>query len=104
MKQFGDKSFGLVLTSPPYNLGNSHHTGDIRHRAYDDNTSEEKYQEQQRSILQELFRITKDTGSLLYNHKNRIKHGAQITPYQWILRTDWIIKQEIVWFNRSQKL
>lgn len=102
MRQFEDKIFDLVLTSPPYNLGNNHHTGNIKHKAYDDNLPEQQYQEQQKNTLQELFRITKENGSLLYNHKNRIKKGVQITPYQWILKTNWIIKQEVVWFNGSQ--
>lgn len=37
-----------------------------------------------------------------YNHKNRIKDGKQITPYEWLLNTDFIIKQEVIWFNGSQ--
>ena len=39
---------------------------------------------------------------MFYNHKNRIKKGKQISPYEWLLQTDFVIKQEIVWFNRSQ--
>jgi modification methylase len=38
----------------------------------------------------------------MYNHKNRIRDGKQISPYEWLLKTKWTIKQEIVWFNRSQ--
>jgi len=38
----------------------------------------------------------------MYNHKNRIRNGLQITPYEWLLKTKWTIKQEIVWFNGSQ--
>ena len=52
--------------------------------------------------MRECFRILKPSGSLFYNHKNRIKKGVQITPYEWLLKTDFVIKQEIVWFNRSQ--
>lgn len=37
-----------------------------------------------------------------YNHKNRIRNGVQITPYQWILRSNFIVKQEIIWQNGSQ--
>jgi len=46
--------------------------------------------------------ILKDDGSIIYNHKNRIKDGVQITPYEWLLKTPFTIKQELVWFNRSQ--
>ena len=31
MKEMPDKSVDLIITSPPYNLGNYHHTGNIRH-------------------------------------------------------------------------
>ena len=39
---------------------------------------------------------------MIYQHKNRIKNGIQISPYEWILSTNFIVKQEIVWINRSQ--
>ena len=94
--------FDLTITSPPYNLGNKHHTGNNYHQAYDDNLPEDQYQQNQIEVLQELYRTTKDTGSLFYNHKNRIRNGKQITPYEWLLKTDWVVKQELVWFNRSQ--
>jgi site-specific DNA-methyltransferase (adenine-specific) len=102
MKNIPDKSIDMVLTSPPYNLGNSHHTGNKRHKAYNDNLPEREYQEWQITVLNECYRVLKDNGSLIYNHKNRIKEGVQITPYQWILKTEFIIKQELVWFNGSQ--
>ena len=53
-------------------------------------------------FLNNLYRVTKPAGSLMYNHKNRIRNGKQITPYEWLLKTEWVVKQEIVWFNRSQ--
>lgn len=63
---------------------------------------EADYQSWQVEVLSELLRVTKPTGSLFYNHKNRIRNGVQITPYEWLLKTDWVIKQELVWFNGSQ--
>jgi site-specific DNA-methyltransferase (adenine-specific) len=39
---------------------------------------------------------------VIYNHKNRIKKGVQITPYEWILKSDFVVKQEWIWFNGSQ--
>ena len=95
----------LTVTSPPYNLGKKHHTGSKVFESYDeyvDDVPEKEYQEMQIKILNELFRCTSEGGSLLYNHKNRIRNGAQISPYEWLFKTDWIIKQEIVWFNGSQ--
>lgn len=102
MKDIPDKSIDMILTSPPYNLGNTHHTGNKRHKAYDDNLPEKEYQEWQIAVLNECYRVLKDDGSLIYNHKNRIKDGVQITPYEWLLKTSFIIKQELVWFNGSQ--
>lgn len=92
----------LIITSPPYNLGNNHHTGSKRHRAYNDDLPEEEYQKWQIEVLIECHRVLKKDGSMLYNHKNRIKKGIQITPYEWILKTKFIVKQEIIWVNRSQ--
>jgi len=63
---------------------------------------EKDYQLWQIEVLSECSRVLKSTGSMFYNHKNRIKKGSQITPYEWLLRTDFIIKQEIVWVNGSQ--
>jgi site-specific DNA-methyltransferase (adenine-specific) len=97
-----DNSVDLIITSPPYNLGNKHHTGNNYHQSYNDNLPENIYQEQQLDLLNECFRILKDNGSIMYNHKNRIKNGIQITPYEWILKSKFVIKQEIVWINRSQ--
>lgn len=105
MKDIPDGSVDLIITSPPYNLGNTHHTGGKRFKPYgkyNDDMKELDYQAWQVEVLNECFRILKDDGSILYNHKNRISKGIQITPYQWILKTDFIVKQEIVWQNGSQ--
>tara|TARA_R110000868_G_C10661230_1_gene745850 strand:+ start:53 stop:760 length:708 start_codon:yes stop_codon:yes gene_type:complete len=105
MAKMADNFIDLTVTSPPYNLGAKHHTGNNVFEAYDeyiDDIPEEEYQQQQIKVLNEIYRITKQGGSLMYNHKNRIKNGKQITPYEWLLKTDWTLKQEVVWFNRSQ--
>ena len=101
-KKINDSSIDLIITSPPYNLGNSHHTGNKRHQAYNDNLPEKEYQETQIKLLNECFRVLKDDGSMIYNHKNRIKKGIQISPYEWLLKSNFVIKQELVWINRSQ--
>lgn len=105
MKRIEDNKICLTITSPPYNLGKKHHTGNNSFDAYDkysDDIPEQDYQDNQIQVLNELYRITKEGGSLLYNHKNRIKNGVQISPYSWLLRTNWDIKQEIIWMNGGQ--
>ena len=102
LKTFKPNSIDLTLTSPPYNLGSRHHTGADYHSPYKDDFPESEYQEQQINVLNEIYRVTKESGSILYNHKNRIRNGVQITPYEWILKSKWTVKQEIVWFNGSQ--
>ena len=105
LKLLDDESVDLIITSPPYNLGKKHHTGSHVFNSYDeyeDNLPEVDYQSWQIEVLQECYRVLKNNGSLLYNHKNRISKGVQISPYEWLYKTDFIIKQELVWFNRSQ--
>jgi len=102
MGRYPDGFFDICITSPPYNLGNNHHTGNNRFTPYKDDFPEEEYQYKQVVFLKELYRICKNDCSVFYNHKNRIKEGRQITPYEWLLKTDWIIKEELVWCNGSQ--
>ena len=62
------------------------------------------YQDQQVRVLNECYRCLKHGGSMFYVHKNRIKNGETITPYEWILDTPLTVKQEIVWLNGSHNL
>ncbi len=96
-----DKSIDLVLTSPPFNLGNEHHTDNYKFSPYPDDLPESEYQTTQIDILNKLYNVVTDEGSLFYEHKNRIRNGLQISPYRWIFQTKWLDKQEIVWENRS---
>ncbi len=102
LPELPDKSVDLAATSPPFNLGNDHQTGSYKHQMYEDELPEGEYQSQQIEVLNLLFNIIKEDGSLFYQHKNRIRDGLQISPYQWIFKTKWLIKQEIVWNNGSQ--
>ena len=95
------ESVDLGITSPPFNLGDDHHTNSFRHTPYPDDMPEDEYQSSQIEILHQVYLIIKSDGSFFYQHKNRIKEGLQISPYQWLFKTPWLIKQEIVWENRS---
>jgi len=105
MSKMSNDFLDLTITSPPYNLGQNHHTGNKTFKSYDvysDDLDENIYQKNQISFLNELYRVTKNGGSLIYNHKNRIRNGISISPYEWLLKSKWNIKQEIIWFNGSQ--
>ena len=105
MKNLPSESIDLIITSPPYNLGATHHTGNNKFKPYeshDDDMPEKEYQKWQIDVLNECHRVLKQDGSMFYNHKNRIKEGSQITPYEWILKSNFMVKQELVWFNGSQ--
>jgi len=107
MARMPDDFVDLTVTSPPYNLGKSHHTNKNRFDAYDiydDHLPEDEYQASQVQILTELYRITSSRGSCFYNHKNRIRDGLQISPYEWLLKTQWHIKQELVWCNGTPNM
>ena len=97
MKDIPDKSIDCVITSPPYNIGKMHSNSLQFGTYYGNDMKEDKYQDWQVSFINECFRVLKDEGSLFYNHKVRIKDGVGIHPLQWILKSNFILKQEIVW-------
>lgn len=97
MKKVEDKSVDLIITSPPYNIGKMH-SNKTQHGTYSGNDMNEKeYQNWQLAFLEECYRVLKEDGSLFYNHKVRIKNGAAIHPLQWLLKSNFILKQEITW-------
>lgn len=111
LKLLDDKSIDLIITSPPYNkvgLNGNDSKGPLWNKTIDyngdpanDDMNEEDYQRWQVDILNECYRVLKDDGSLFYNHKNRIHKGELITPFQWILKSPFKIRQEIIWDRGS---
>jgi len=88
------------VTSPPYNKDENKKGWLVKNVKYDcatDKVSEKSYQKNQVEVLNELFRITKVGGSFLYNHKIRWERGELIHPMDWLRKTNWTIKQEIIW-------
>ena len=97
MDKFKDESYDTIITSPPYNIGKMH-SNKIQYGTYAGNDMKEKdYQNWQIDILNECCRILEDGGSMFYNHKVRIKKGKAIHPLEWILKSNFILKQEITW-------
>lgn len=99
-----EKSIDIVVTSPPYNKMEGKNAGKIVdaviYDSFRDNMSESEYEENQINVLQELHRVLKDDGSVFYNHKNRYFNERMVSPLEWLLQTDFEIRQEIIW-NRK---
>ncbi len=98
-----NESINCIITSPPYNLGGDFHTfvdgkrityGD--YKGFNDKVPEEKYQENQIVILNECYRVMKETGYMFYVHKERIKNGTIIHPINWIDKSKWNLSQIVV--------
>lgn len=100
LKRIEDNYVDLGITSPPYNKGGKSKgwlVKNVKYSTTNDNLPEEIYQEQQINVLNELFRITKSGGSFFYNHKARWDRGKMLHPIEWIQKTNWTIRQEIIW-------
>jgi len=100
LKTLGTDSIDLTVTSPPYNkkeINKGWLAKNIKYDGCSDVMSETKYQENQIEVLNELFRITKPSGSMFYNHKIRWDKGKMIHPMEWLVKSNWLVRQEIVW-------
>lgn len=94
----------LSITSPPYNKKEKVNKGwlvkEVIYEDTDDCLPEDQYQLQQIDVLNEMHRITKPNGHFFYNHKIRWEQGKMIHPIEWIIKSKWNIRQEIIW-NRT---
>lgn len=100
LKKIDNDFVDLGITSPPYNKGEKNKgwlVKNVKYNIASDNISEEVYQEQQIQVLDEIFRVTKPGGSFFYNHKTRWIRGKMLHPIEWLQKTKWAIKQEIIW-------
>jgi len=100
LKDFDSSFVDISITSPPYNKQEKQKgwlVKNVKYDSYKDNKSEEEYQQEQIDVLDEVFRITKEGGSFFYNHKTRWDKGKMIHPIEWLLKTKWAVRQEIIW-------
>lgn len=100
LKSLPSSIVDVGITSPPYNKQEKHKgwlVKNVKYDKYKDIQSEEAYQQNQIDVLNELYRITKEGGSFFYNHKTRWERGEMIHPMQWLLKTKWVVRQEIIW-------
>lgn len=113
LRTLDDESIDIIITSPPYNKGGlngKYNKGTKWNKTIDyggdfniDNKPENEYQEWQLEILKECHRVLKKDGLMFYNHKNRIVKGKGyiISPYTWLLKSPFLIRQEIIWNRKS---
>lgn len=95
-----EESISMGVTSPPYNKQENKKGWLVRNVKYDaasDKLPEAKYQKQQIAVLNELYRVIKPGGSFFYNHKIRWERGVMLHPIRWLTKTNWTIRQEIIW-------
>jgi len=100
LKKLPDNIVDIGVTSPPYNKGENKKgwlVKNVKYSGATDKLQEDKYQENQIAVLDEIFRITKPGGSFFYNHKLRWEKGQMFHPMDWLTKTKWIIRQEIIW-------
>jgi len=95
-----DSIVDVGVTSPPYNKGENKKgwlVPNVKYKGASDKLPEDLYQENQIAVLDEIFRITKPGGSFFYNHKIRWEKGKLLHPMDWLKKTKWTIRQEIIW-------
>jgi modification methylase len=100
LKNLPDEIVDVGVTSPPYNKGENKKGWLVKNVTYSgssDKLPEELYQKNQIAVLDEIFRVTKPCGSFFYNHKLRWERGEMIHPMDWLKKTRWTIRQEIIW-------
>lgn len=107
MRQFPDSSIDLIVTSPPYNNWRNRRTQAARsdywkrtnivYDAYDDSKADDEYEADQVLAINEMLRVLKPTGTLCYNHKDRIFEFEVRSPLDWIRKTNAVYRQRITW-------
>lgn len=115
----------LVLTSPPYNMGNSagggilhaYALGHYRKNAplgsrggsgrwktaalangygdYKDDMPHDEYVEWQKDVLKACWESLSPAGAIFYNHKQRIFNGQVVTPLDY--NPDLPVRQIVIW-------
>lgn len=100
LKQLPDDIVDTGVTSPPYNKGENKKgwlVAAVKYAGATDKLPEKEYQKNQIDVLNEIYRVTKPEGSFFYNHKVRWERGVMLHPMDWLRKTKWVIRQEIIW-------
>ena len=96
MKSLPSSSVGLIVTSPPYNLGNSSGNGPrLAYGIHDDRMPHEEYVEWQRECIRAMLRVLKPDGAIFYNHKPRVQDG--LLQSRMDIMEGFPLRQAIIW-------
>ena len=86
-----DQSVGLIVTSPPYNLG----------KDYENRVSIEAYLKSQEALIAQLYRILREDGSLCWQVGNFVQDGEvyplDILYYSIFKNLNLYLRNRIVW-------
>jgi site-specific DNA-methyltransferase (adenine-specific) len=122
MRKLPSGSIDLILTSPPYNLGNRTRNGrnyaeknrsggkstfweastlSEGYAAHDDAMPRAEYVAWQKEIISECWRLLADDGALFYVHKPRVQDGILQHPIEYV-PPGVPLRQIIVWHRNSK--
>lgn len=103
LKQMPSNSVDMIFTSPPYNIGlkDRKDTNIATYDSWSDDLEYDEYCEWQIEILNECYRIVRSGGTLFYNHKDKFKNETYKNPIEILFKTQWKIKQNIIWDRGS---
>ncbi len=86
-----DKSIQLVISSPPYNLGKKYETREGIHA----------YLDKQKPVIQEIFRILTEEGSVCWQVGNYVDNGEvfplDIFYYDIFKNLGFKLRNRIIW-------
>ena len=107
MKKMTDNSVDLIVTSPNYNNWRNRRTQAKREEYWkrtridydvcEDKQTDGDYMQEQIMCINEMLRILKPTGTICYNHKDRIYNYEVLSPIEWILKTNAVYRQRVTW-------
>lgn len=107
LRTFPDDCVDLIVTSPNYNNWRNKRVQKNRSEYWkrtnivydvcDDKQSDAEYEFYQIQIINEMVRILKPTGTICYNHKDRIFNFECKSPLEWILKSNAKYRQRITW-------
>jgi DNA modification methylase len=91
LKEIEDEYINLVITSPPYNIG----------KEYEVKEELSTYLDEQKKIIEEIYRILKKNGSICWQVGNYVKDG-EIFPldiyfYQIFKEVGFKLRNRIIW-------